>query len=205
MAPKALVLDIGNVLMRWDPDQLYGKLLDEEERAKLMAEVDLHGMNEAVDRGAPFKETVYALAEQHPEYGDLIRMWHDRWIEMARPLIPGSWAVLRHFRKMGVPVMALSNFGVETFAYAEGVYPELKEFDRRFISGHMRVIKPEAEIYARLEAETGLSGSEIFFADDRADNIAAAEARGWVGHVFATPERLATAAAEAFGVDVRLD
>ena len=44
--------------------------------------------------------------------------------------------------------------------------------------------KPEAAIYAALEEATGLSGAELFFTDDRADNIDAAEARGWQTHQF---------------------
>ncbi|QHQ36360.1 HAD-IA family hydrolase [Algicella marina] len=203
--PKALIFDIGNVLITWNPERLYGKLMSEEAREALFAKVDLHGMNDRIDCGAPFRETVYATAEKFPHHGDHIRMWHDRWIEMASPVIDGSWKILRHMRAAGVPVFALSNFGVESFAHAETCYPELKEFDRRFISGHMKVIKPAARIYEMVEEESGLAGSELFFTDDRADNIAAAEARGWIGHRFDGPEGLAQAVDRYFGVSVPLD
>lgn len=190
--PKAIVFDIGNVLIRWDPDQLYRQLVpDPEERRRMFETVDLHGMNDRVDSGHPFRETIYAEAEKHPEYRDLIRLWHDRWIEMARPVIEGSWAILRALRARGVPVFALSNFGVESFAYAETQYPELAEFDRRYISGHMRVTKPDPRIYEMVEADCGLTGAELFFTDDRDENIAAAASRGWQTHLFTTPDALA--------------
>lgn len=190
--PKAIVFDIGNVLIRWDPDQLYRQLVpDPEERRRMFETVDLHGMNDRVDSGHPFRETIYAEAEKHPEYRDLIRLWHDRWIEMARPVIEGSWAILRALRARGVPVFALSNFGVESFAYAETQYPELAEFDRRYISGHMRVTKPDPRIYEMVEADCGLTGAELFFTDDRDENIAAAASRGWQTHLFSTPDALA--------------
>ncbi len=204
MAPKALIFDIGNVLITWDPERLYGQLMPREERDALFAEVDLHGMNDRVDMGAPFKETVYETAERFPHHGDMIRMWHDRWIEMASPVIEGSWKILRGCRAAGIPVFALSNFGIESFAYAETVYPELKEFDQRFISGHMGVIKPDARIYEMVEAATELSGAELFFTDDRADNIAAAEVRGWVGHQFRNAEGLAEVVDSHFGLKVPL-
>lgn len=195
--PEVVIFDIGNVLITWHPERLYDQLLpDPAAREALFAKVDLHGMNDRIDRGAPFKETVYAEAEKHPEHADLIRAWHDRWIEMASPLIDDSWTLLRRLRAQGTAVHALSNFGIESFAYAETVYPMLSEFDRRFISGHMGVIKPEARIYEMVEEALGLSGAQIFFTDDRADNIEAAQSRGWQAHQFKAPKALATALAD---------
>ncbi|MEM8659109.1 MAG: HAD family phosphatase [Pseudomonadota bacterium] len=192
--PKAVIFDIGNVLITWNPERLYDQLLpDRAAREALFEAVDLHGMNDRIDRGANFRDTVYAEAEKHPEYRDLIRLWHDRWIEMASPLIDGSWTILRELRAQGTPVHALSNFGIQSFAYAETKYPMLAEFDERFISGHMAVIKPEVEIYQMVEEALGLTGADLFFTDDRADNIEAATARGWQTYLFETPEGLAEA------------
>ena len=189
--PRAVIFDIGNVLITWAPERLYDAVMgDAQARARLFAEVDLHGMNDRIDRGAPFRETIYAEADRHPGHRDLIRMWHDRWIEMASPAIEPSWTLLRRLRAAGVPVFALSNFGIDSFAYAETKYPELAEFDRRYISGHMGTIKPEARIYEMVEADSGLAGAALFFIDDRADNIAAAQARGWQTHHFVTPRAL---------------
>lgn len=192
MKPEAIVFDIGNVLLNWDPDQLYAKLIpDPVARQAFHARTGTFAMNVEIDRGAPFRETVYDLAARHPADAALIRAWHDRWIEMAAPLIDESCAILRALRASGVPVFALSNFGTESFAQAEIAYPVLKEFDRRFISGHMGVIKPDAAIYAALEAETGLEGPALFFTDDSAANIEAAGARGWQTHVFTSSGNLA--------------
>ena len=195
--PEAVIFDIGNVLIRWRPEQVYETLLTPEELTRFLAEVDPHEMNDRVDRGAPFRETIYAHAEKYPEWRDMIRLWHDRWIEMAAPVIEESVAILRHLRAEGVPVFALSNFGVESFAYAETHYPFLGEFDRRYISGHMRTAKPDAKIYAAVEADCGLSGAQLLFTDDREENIAAARARGWQTHLFRDPAGLAQALRDA--------
>jgi 2-haloacid dehalogenase len=191
MSVKAVVFDIGNVLVTWAPERLYDQLLPRAEREALFARVDLHGMNDRVDRGAPWRETVFETAKRFPDDADYIRIWHDRWIEMASPLIPHSWRLLRALKAKGVPVLALSNFGRESFAYARTVYPELDEFDQRFISGHMGVIKPETHIYEMVEDATGWRGPELFFVDDRLENIDAATARGWLGHVFVEPSGFA--------------
>ena len=39
-----------------------------------------------------------------------------------------------------------------------------------------------------LEAGSGLNGADLIFTDDRADNIAAANARGWRTHLFDGPQ-----------------
>ena len=93
-----------------------------------------------------------------------------------------------NFSAKGVPVFALTNFGIQTFEIAEPVYPFLTEFDRRYISGHMSVIKPDALIYQMVEADCGIAPQALLFADDRIDNIRAAEARGWQTHLFDYPQ-----------------
>lgn len=188
MTVKAVVFDIGNVLIEWQPERFYDREIGPEARAAMFSEVDLHGMNDRVDAGENWRATVYEWAERYPPHRDAIRMWHDRWIELASPVIPHSLQLLRTLRKRGVPVFALTNFGIESFAYAQSIYRFLEEFDRRYVSGHMGLIKPDPAIYAAVEADCGLAPEALLFADDRAENIAAAEARGWQGHVFTDPQ-----------------
>ena len=130
---KAVIFDIGNVLIEWQPERFYDAIIGVERRKKMFECVDLHGMNDVIDAGGPFKQTIYDWAERTPEFRTEIRMWHDRWIEMATPEITLSWQSLRALRRKGIPVFALSNFGVESFAYAQTHYPALAEFDQRFI------------------------------------------------------------------------
>lgn len=184
MTPEAVVFDIGNVLLEWQPERFYDREIGAERRARLFAEVDLLGMNEGVDLGDPFAESVEALARAHPDWGPEIRMWRDRWFEIAHPPIDGSIRLLRALRARGVPVLALTNFGRETFDAAVERLPFLAEFDRAWVSGRMGVMKPDPAIYAALEADSGVEPGRLIFTDDRADNIAAAAARGWQTHLF---------------------
>ncbi|WP_281857561.1 HAD family hydrolase [Litoreibacter halocynthiae] len=185
---KAVIFDIGNVLIEWQPERFYDSAIGENRRKAMFAEVDLHGMNDKVDLGGPFKETIYEAAEAYPKWRDEIRMWHDHWIEMASPTIDHSVKLLRALRSKSVPVFALSNFGIGSFDYAETVYSYLGEFDRRYISGHMQVIKPDPKIYQMLEDDCGLAPETLLFADDRADNIDMALSRGWKAHLFENPQ-----------------
>ncbi len=191
IAPKAVDFGIGNVLVGRDPMRLYRQEMSAAEWYTLIGSVDLTTMNEEVDRGAALRDTVYETAARHPVHADAIRLWHDRWIEMFGPRITGTWAILEALQNAGIPIFALSNFGRDSFEIAKQDYPELTRFDQTFISGTLGLIKPDPKFYAHLERITGLSGSALFFTDDRADNIAAATARGWRGHVFTGAPALA--------------
>ena len=48
-----------------------------------------------------------------------------------------------------------------------------------------------------VEADCGLSGNQLFFTDDRADNIEAAASRGWQTHLFTDPTSLRAALIKA--------
>jgi 2-haloacid dehalogenase len=187
MRPAAVIYDIGNVLIEWNPERFYDSIMPQADRERMFAEVDLHGMNEAIDRGALFRETIYDCAERHPAWRDKIRLWHDRWIDMASPVISQSVHTLRALRAKGVPVFALSNFGIHSFAYAQTQYEFLDEFDRPYISGRMGVTKPDPLIFQMVEDDCGIAAEQLLFTDDRADNIAAAQARGWQAHLFEGP------------------
>jgi len=193
MSIQAVVFDIGNVLLEWDPHRFYDAKIGVARRKALFEAVDLDGMNHRVDMGEGFRDVIYAEAEKHPDYREEVRMWHDHWIEMASPEIPYSSKLLRMIRAKGVPVYALTNFGVESFAYAQSVYPVLNEFDQAFVSGELRMMKPDAAIYEALERGTGVAPEGLLFADDRPDNVAAARARGWNAHLFEGPEGWAAA------------
>ena len=99
MAIEAVIFDIGNVLIEWQPERFYDEKIGVERRKALFAEVDLHSMNDRVDRGAPFQETIYGTAEDHPDFRDEVRMWFDHWAEMAKPEIPHSIRLLRALRQ----------------------------------------------------------------------------------------------------------
>jgi 2-haloacid dehalogenase len=181
---KAVVFDIGNVLIEWQPERFFDSVIGADRRKAMFAAIDLHGINDDVDRGGNFRETIYRAADANPEWREEVLMWHDRWIEMAAPAIDHSVRLLRALRQADVPVFALTNFGIQTFEVAEPVYPFLAEFDRRYISGHMGVIKPDQVIYQMVEDDCGVPPGGLLFADDRIDNIKVAAARGWQTHLF---------------------
>ncbi len=175
-------------MINWQPEQFYDGVIGPKRREEMFAAVDLHAINDKVDQGEDFHTTIEEAAKAYPEFHDEIMMWHDRWLEIATPDIPHSVRLLRALRAAGVPVFALSNFGIQTFELARPVYPFLDEFDQRYISGYLGKVKPWAPIYEALEEGCGITPSALLFADDRQENLDAATIRGWQTHLFVSPQ-----------------
>ena len=184
MAIEAVVFDIGMVLLNWDPHGAFDRAIGAERRKALFDAVDLWAMNDSVDLGANFHEAVRAKAAEHPEWHDEVMLWEKLWIEMAAPPINLTAKLLRALKSRGMPVYSLTNFGAQTMLVAEEHYPVLREFDRRFVSGELQLMKPDPRIYAHVEAETGHAPETLLFTDDRAENVEAAAERGWNVHKF---------------------
>lgn len=184
MPIEAVIFDIGNVLIEWQPERYYDRVIGEERRRAMFAEVDLHGMNDRIDRGESFRDVIYETADALPHWHDEIRMWHDNWIDLADPAIDHSRILLQGLRDAGIQVFVLSNIGVDTYAIAKSRHPFLDAFDRKYISGAMGVIKPEPEIYEMVEVDCGIAPANLLFTDDRKDNIEMAATRGWQTHHF---------------------
>lgn len=188
MTVRAVLFDIGNVLIGWHPDDIYNRAIGAQRRAEFFAAVPIMEMNERIDLGADFHASLTELAAQYPDWVEEIEIWRTRWIDMVCPVIDHSVRLLRALRRAGHPVFALSNFGADTFEMAEKEYPFLEEFDRRYISGQMRVIKPDPDIYRQVEDDCNIPPEALLFVDDRPENIEAAAARGWQTHLFDQPD-----------------
>ncbi|MFD0860333.1 HAD family hydrolase [Roseovarius aquimarinus] len=193
MTPRAVVFDIGNVLIEWQPERYFDRVSGPERRCAMFEEIDIHAMMTRIDRGAHFGEEAARMAAAHPDFAAELLQFRDRWCDIAQPAIPHSVRLLQALRARGVPVFALSNFGAENFPLSAAQFPFLQGFDRAYISGRMRMAKPDPAIYAAVEDDCGLPPEALLFTDDRAENIAAAAARGWQVHLFEHPEGLARA------------
>ena len=194
---QAVIFDIGNVLIEWQPERHYDRLIGVERRKAFFDAFDFHGLMNRIDEGAPFAPTIEEAARATPEWRDALHILRDNWCDLAQPEIPRSVRLLRALRACGVPVFVLSNFGAENFPDSQAQFPFLSEFDRYYISGRMKMRKPDPAIYAAVEADCGVPPEGLLFADDRAENIEAARTRGWQAHLFETPDRWADCLVQA--------
>jgi 2-haloacid dehalogenase len=150
-AVDTVVFDLGGVLIDWDPRYLYRKLFagDEPGMERFLAEVTTSAWNLSLDAGKPFGEAVAELIATHPHERARIEAYQDRWIEMISGPIPGTVALLEGLAARGVPLYAITNWAVETFALVrhDPAYAFLDLFRQIFVSGELKLIKPEPAIF----------------------------------------------------------
>jgi 2-haloacid dehalogenase len=187
----AVVFDLGNVLVQWDPRHLYRKLLaTDDEIEAFLADVCTYEWNEAQDRGRPFAEGIAEAIERHPHHAPLIRAFWERWDEMSPGLVEGAVAVLDALHAARIPLYALSNFSLETFERVRHRFGFLDRFDGLVISAAEGLVKPEPAIFELLLARYDLTAERTVFVDDSPPNVEAAAALGFVALPFTGAARL---------------
>ena len=191
MPTKAVVFDLGGVLIDWDPRYLYRKLLaDEAAVEEFLATVCTPEWNAEQDRGRPFADGVAELVERHPAHAAAIAAYHERWPEMLGGDIPGAVELLAELRATGVPLYALTNWSAETFVLARERFEFLDWFCGLLVSGEERIIKPDPAIFELLLDRFGLDPGSTFYVDDSPANVAAAAALGLDAVRFTGPGQL---------------
>jgi 2-haloacid dehalogenase len=155
-----------------------------------LGEVATNEWNSMQDAGRGLAEATEELGARHPERRELIAAYYDRWVEMLGGAIEGTVEIARELKACGVRLYALSNWSAETFPIARPMFEFFEWFDGIVISGEVKMIKPDPRIFAHVLEKFGLVPSETVFVDDNAENVRAAEAAGFVGIVFESPERL---------------
>ena len=191
MPVKAVVFDLGGVLIDWDPRYLYRKLLDDEAAVEeFLATVCTPEWNAEQDRGRPFAEGVAELVERHPVHAVAITAYHERWPEMLGGAVDDTVEVLAELGAAGVPVYALTNWSAETFGVARERFEFLEWFDGVLVSGEERMIKPDPAIFRLLLDRFGLDPGATFYVDDSEPNVEAAGRLGFDAVRFTTPARL---------------
>jgi 2-haloacid dehalogenase len=191
-AITTVVFDVGKVLIEWDPRHLYRKLFagDDARMEWFLREVCPPAWNLEQDRGRPWPEAIAEATARHPDHAAEIAAYRDRWTEMVPDAIWPSVALLEALAARGVPLFAITNFAVDTFAETMTRFPFLFRFRGIVVSGAEGIVKPSPEIFHRLAARYGLAPETCLFIDDVAENVAGARAVGMRGHLFTSPDAL---------------
>ena len=189
--PEAVVWDIGNVIVRWNPRTLYSKIFpDCAECDRFLSEVCTMDWHLAHDRGATFAENRGPLIARYPEHELAIRAWGDRWWEMFSGAIPETEAAIEALAARAVPQYGLSNISPEVIDGVVALSPAFQRISDVVVSGAEGVAKPDPAIFQLACARFDLAPEQILFVDDSADNIAAAQALGFDTHHFIDPAAL---------------
>ncbi len=168
---KNIVFDMGNVIIRFDPELFMVRLgLAEEDRRLLKRELFVSLEWSRMDRGSlTDEEAAEIVCRRVPErLHDAVRRLVGMW---DRPILPveGMYDLVEELRGMGYGIYLLSNASFRQHDYWPRV-PASKFFDGTLISADVKLVKPQPEIYRLLCDKFSLVPEECVFIDDSTSN-----------------------------------
>lgn len=183
---KNIILDVGRVLVAWQPKETMRELGISDERVAILAKAlfDSGIWNEA-DRGVLSDDEFLELAiRQVPEYEAEVRLFWNN-IDRAIWQFPYVKLWIRAMKKAGYKVYILSNYGNWSYEKTkERALNFLEEVDGAVFSYEVKQIKPDAAIFQALCDKYSLKAEECVFLDDLPANIEGAKNFGMQGIVF---------------------
>jgi putative hydrolase of the HAD superfamily len=197
--PSLIYFDLGNVLLKFDHQigcrqiaELTGLAADEVSQM-LFAE----GLEVRYERGEidsrQFYELFCARSGTRPEY----EAWQHAGsaiFELHVPVVP----VLAHLKYAGHRLGVLSNTCENHWHYlSSGRYCVIPSyFDVFALSFQVKALKPAPEMYQAAARLAGVEPADIFYMDDRAENVDGARAVGFDAVQFTSAHELARALRE---------
>ena len=183
---RNIVFDMGQVLIRFDPDEFMDRegITDPEDRKiirrELFQSVEWAQMDLGIETEDSIEPKVIARVPEHlrDKTRNLLRNW-----AYPRTMIPGMEELVCSLKKAGYGIYLLSNASVGQPGYWKKL-PVSQYFDGTLISAFVRTVKPCPAIYTLFTEEFHLKAEECVFIDDAPMNVAAAIACGWQGIVF---------------------
>ena len=181
---KNAVFDMGNVLIRWDPDRIIddaasflpaGRPLTAADKALMRRNIFSDWEWCALDRGTLTPEEGFERMKKklpddlHPAAYYCIVQW---WTKSLFP-VEGMEAVVRELHETGKKIYLLSNATSALHAYFDRI-PGSQYFSGKVVSADEKITKPQPEIYRKLLERFDLDPGECCFIDDNPANIEAA-------------------------------
>lgn len=195
---KVICLDLGKVIVDYDPTIPLNAL---GTRSALSLPEIMQVLTDReplllFDRGrysrSDFYRTMCARLKLDVSTEEFERLWTS--LFLPEPLLPESFLLTlkRRYR-----LLMLSNVNEVHFEFIWKNYPLVHHIEDRLLSYELGCLKPEPAIYRIAIDRAGVRPQEIFFADDRPENVEAARQAGIVATCFQSEQQLKLALVQA--------
>lgn len=193
--PRFLYFDLGNVLLNFSHELACRQMAEVsgvpwEKIWKLVFGTMLEHDYERGDISSQaFYKTFCDETQSQPPFAELLRAG-SAIFQLNSPMAP----LVSHLWDAGYRLGILSNTNEAHWEYCiDGRYTLLRDFFEVYVlSFRVNSMKPEPRIYEEAAQLCGCVPEEIFFVDDRADNVAGAKAAGFDAIIFESARQVAT-------------
>jgi putative hydrolase of the HAD superfamily len=176
---RNVIFDLGGVVLHWNPDEILSRFQqDPERRAELRQALFAHADWQLFDRGALTETEVVdriqaRLGRPRSELSAIVDAVREGLVEK-----PDTVRLIRSLHQRGIPLYCLSNMPASIYAHLRVRHDFWHLFTGIVISGEVRMVKPEPEVFEHLLQRFDLRPEECVFVDDLAINIDAAARAG---------------------------
>lgn len=177
---KNIIFDFGGVLVDWNPHYLFDKYFNDiEESNYFIGNVCTTEWNAEMDGGKPFEQAVRERSEMFPKYAEALKLYQTNWMDTMGEEIPGMYNLIKSLKTNGFPVIyGLTNWSAETFPTVQKTYRIFSLIDNIVVSGEVKQLKPNPEIFLTLLNKYNLKAEESLFIDDNLKNVEGAKTVG---------------------------
>lgn len=188
--PNALLMDIGNVLLKVDPVGIFSYLQEkgvapiDEAKSRVLHQIAIKYEQGMISTDTFLEEVGALLGIPYPEERETIQnAWEAVFPENAA--ISVTIDVCRNLKEKGIRLVLFSNTNELHTRYMDKHYPELRKiFDEAIYSHIVEAEKPAPPMYLTARDDLGLIPEKTLYFDDRPENIHAGREFGFQAHVF---------------------
>jgi FMN phosphatase YigB (HAD superfamily) len=199
----AIIFDLGKVLVDFDYRVAVKRLAQRCANpllaaAKIANQIPLLTDYESGRLSTPeFFERIRAVCGFPGKFEEFADIFGDIFTE-----IPPMVSLQRQLRAAGFNTYIFSNTNELAVRWITGHFPFFGHFDGYIYSFEHKAQKPESKLYEVVEATSGRRGADLIYIDDRPENIAAGQTRGWRVILHETPQKTRTLAGEWCGLKI---
>lgn len=193
MAIRFIYFDLGKVLLNFTHQRGFAQIAEvsgaaEQDVRSLLVDSGLSDRYETGDvTTAEFHQQFCDATGTSPTIEELSTAWGNIF-----ELIPSTVTLATNLKSAGYSIGILSNTCEAHWEYAANRFRILQSlFEPVITSYEARSMKPDAVIYQRAAEAAGVAAEELFFVDDRQENVDGATQQGWNARLFTGALQLA--------------
>ncbi len=192
MPPAFIYFDLGNVILPFDREHQYRQMAEVAGIGAEQVATAVDGaLTEEVESGLISTDDYYErfcqATDSRPD-ATAFRSAGDDFFQLDYDVLPVVSQLFRAGHRLGI----LSNTSESHWQFVtNGQYRVLPGyFEQLVLSYEVGVMKPDAKIFAAAQEAAGVPADQIFFTDDREDNVAGAKAAGFDAVLFTGAKQL---------------
>ncbi len=182
---KNIILDMGNVLLNYDPEVVLNYFLEDEGDKSLIRRELFEGPEwvEGDLGNLTDEERFFGVRERVPQrLHKALKQCAEEWHMCMQP-VEGAKDFCDLAKSKGYRLYVLSNASNSFYGYFPRFAP-FHYFDGIVVSCDIHIVKPDIRIYQHLLKKYDLMPGECFFLDDMESNVQGAKDAGMQGRVF---------------------